>query len=119
MRGGGIGITFNDPGPAGIKMGYGGPAKGWNVTISGALNGQTLRFSYPPSATDVCAPFVDRNPVGTFALPFTTGVACPTSSCTPLCIAPTLAPYELRVQVIGGDVAGAFDICITSITPLL
>lgn len=117
--GGGLGLSLNDPGAGGTKKAYSGPVKGWSVTVSGSLNGQVLRVGYTQSATDACAPFVQKSAVGTFDVPFTGSVTCPTWACTPACIPPTATPYDLQVQVVGGDAAGAFDICVTSIKPML
>lgn len=117
--GGGLGVSLNDPGEGGTKQAFAGSIKGLNVTVAGTLNGQVLRVGYTQTATDACAPFITQTSVGTFAVPFTGSIACPTWSCTPACVPPTSTPYDLQVQVVGGDSAGAFDICITSITPIL
>jgi hypothetical protein len=117
--GGGIAVSLNDPGSGATKRAYQGSIKGLNVTIAGTLNGQELRLGFTQSATDVCPPFKSVTAVGTYALPFLESVVCPDWMCWPACIAPTKNPYDLQVQVVGGNVAGAFDICITSITPIL
>ncbi len=117
--GGGLGVSLNDPGAGETKRAYEGSIKGLNVTISGTLNGQALRVGYTQSASDACPPFVEIRSVGTYALPFVGSVTCPTWSCSTACIAATQKPYDLQLYVVGGDVAGAFDVCITAITPII
>jgi hypothetical protein len=118
--GGGLGVSLGDPGGGGTKKAYAGSIKGFAVTISGTLNGQVLRIQYTQTATDTCAPYKQVTGPGTYQVLFTDAtVACPTWACTPACVKPTNAPYDLQVQVVGGDAAGAFEVCIDNIKPIL
>ncbi len=116
--GGGIGITLNDAGSGATssKQAYAGIATGFNLQLSGTLNGQVIRLGYTQSATDQATPFKQITSLGSTSLPFT-GVTCPTW--TSPCVAPGLHPYDLQILVVGGDFAGAFNICIDSMTPIL
>jgi hypothetical protein len=117
--GAGIGVSLNDPGNGDAKRAYSGPIKGFNVAISGTLNGQVLRLNYTDRDGDDCAPFFSIGALGATAAPFVGKTACPTWSCAFGCMGPTSAPYDLQVMVVGGDTAGQFHICIDSITPIL
>lgn len=117
--GGGLGISLNDPGSGGAKLPYSGSVTGFKVKVTGELNGQKLRIGYTQSATDECAPFKEETALGEYERPFTGGIACPTWECDPTCIEPTATPYDIQVQVVGGDIGGDFTVCIESITPML
>jgi hypothetical protein len=117
--GAGLALDFNDQGEGGIKKAYSGPAKGLVVKLSGTLSGQELQFSYKQSDSDNCAPYTSATTLGTFVLPFTS-VTCPTWTCyAPGCKSAGASPFALDIFVVGGDVAGPFDICLESVTPIL
>jgi hypothetical protein len=119
--GGGIGITLNDrgAGTSSSKLAYSGPATGFNLQLSGTLNGQSVRVLYTQSATDMEAPFKQIASLGQVSVPFT-GVGGPTcATWYTSCVAPGMHPFDLEIQVVGGDVAGTFSLCIDSITPIL
>lgn len=117
--GGGLGVSLGDPGEGAAKTSYAGSVKGFKVKLSGSLNGQAVRLGYTQSATDGCAPFIQKTALDEYELPFTGSIACPTWTCDPKCIAPTATVFDLQVQVVGGDIAGDFEVCIDSITPML
>lgn len=124
--GGGIRISLNEFGDSGQQNPYVGGVKGFKVRTSGTLNGQAIRLGYAQAVPDpaqvvgaACSPFVQKTNVGEYEVPFVGGIACPTWSCSPSCIAPTAHPYALEVQVVGGDIAGSFELCIDGVTPML
>jgi len=126
--GGGLGIVLNGD-SAGVKSAFAGTAKGFNVGLSGSLNGQKVRFKLTQSKDDAAAPFKE---VATLTLPSTTkidftgtDIKCPTAAewgatnaYVLACKAPTATPYDLQVEVVGGDVKADFNICITSVTAI-
>jgi hypothetical protein len=115
--GAGIGISLNSDGLTDYtKSAYNGPARGFVIHTSGTLNGQVIRIVYTQSSDDELAPFVETTRVGAHAVLFT-DVACPVWGLD--CVAPTAHPYDLQLQVVGGDVTGDFAICVDSITPIL
>ncbi|HEY5959850.1 MAG TPA: hypothetical protein VIV60_25020 [Polyangiaceae bacterium] len=117
--GGGIGISLGDPGGGGAKTPYAGPATGLAVTLSGSLNGQVIRIGYTQSANDASAPFKEVTKVGTTTeVPFS-AVTCPAWAVEQGCLLPgDTKPYDLHVQIVGGDAEGDFEVCIDSVTPL-
>jgi hypothetical protein len=121
VTGGGLGINLNDTG-AGTRA-YSGPAVGFTVKLSGSLNGQKYRVGYIQSATQDCWPFAEFSgaTIGSdMQLPFTSAaIACPTWGSCRDCAVPAPNPYALRIEIVGGDVAGSFQLCIDSVTPIL
>ncbi len=113
--GAGIGVSLNGLGAGGSKGPYSGPARGFTVTIAGTLGGQALRIAYVQGPSDTDAPFWQVMSTGTYSVPFQ-GVSCPAWSSS--CVPPLVNPYDLQIQIVGGDAAGPFQICIVSITPL-
>jgi hypothetical protein len=112
----GIGIALNAD-EAGTKSPYAGPATGFNVTYSNSGTG-AVRIGYTQAADTAgkVSPFVD-GATGANAVPFT-GVTCPSWDTTGKCTAPGSAPYDLQVQIVGGEAAGTGKLCITSVTAL-
>jgi hypothetical protein len=118
--GGGLRITLNDLAGSGGKAPYAGPVKGFNVALSGDLDGQQLRLQYGQSASDSCPPLKTFVGTGTYQVLFTEPtVTCPSWSCSPPCIAPSSNPFSFEIQVVGGDAAGFFEVCIDQLTPIL
>lgn len=129
----GLGLSLNDSGGTpSVKSPYsGGTAKGFSYTLEGTTSGQALRvgFSQMADTTGICGPFKGGadgwtgSPVKLDATGKYTGtvtfdeVGCPsdqTCGCTTGSV-----PYDFQVQVTGADIAGPFEICLTSLTPIL
>ncbi len=112
--GAGLGIALNSDGVT--KFAYNGPARGFVIRTSGTLNGQVVRLLYTQSLANDVAPFVEVVALGTRAILFT-DVTCPIWGTN--CLLPSSHPFDLQLQIVGGDVAGDFTVCIDSITPIL
>ena len=87
--------------------------------------GQPIRIMYSSAATDPSggtAPYKEVTDVGAYSVLFS-DAKCPSwataAQCTPVS---GVAAYSLKVQIAGGttttDPVGAFNVCITSITPI-
>lgn len=116
--GGGLRISLNSAAKEGPKLAYEGSLRGFRVNITGDLNGQVLRVGHTQTANDQCAPFIEMTATGEYEV-LLTEPTCPSWTCDPNCISPTVHPYELQVQVVGGDVRGNYELCIESVTPIL
>jgi len=127
----GMGLSLNDSGgnPS-VKSPYApgttGTATGFRVTLSGNSPAE-VRISYTQVAdtTGVVSPFrngstgaSDVTVPGTYDVMFT-DVSCPTWATTQGCTPGGSNPYDFQVGVAGGSVAGAFNVCITELTPLM
>jgi hypothetical protein len=115
--GAGIGLSLNINANQ-ISTKYQGTAKGFAIKTSGTLAGQEVRLLYTQVVNDNDAPFKsypNGTGIGTLSAKFT-DVTCPTwqTSCTTGGL-----PLDVRLQVVGGDTAGSFSLCIDSITPIL
>jgi hypothetical protein len=110
----GVGLMLNSDFQA--KFPYAGPAAGFAITYSNTGLAR-LRFSYTQSAnTDgEVQPFADVPESGRIEMRFN-DVACPSWAMS--CPAPSANPYDLWLQVVGGDSATRGRLCITSIQPL-
>jgi hypothetical protein len=118
--GGGIGISLGDPGGGGAKGPYAGSITGFAIKLSGSLGGQTVRIQYTQSADpNATAPYKEltKLPADPVSVEFS-GVSCPSWATKDACSAVGANPYDLQVQVVGGDAAGDFNLCIESISPL-
>lgn len=118
--GAGLGLSLGDGGESNPgKSAYAGTAKGFRIKLSGSLGGgQTVRIMYTQSETDTSAPFTPTTKLGEADYLFE-DAACPSwaTDCTDTGYGgPT--PYDLQVQVAGGDDAGDFEVCIDSLIPI-
>jgi hypothetical protein len=123
----GLGLELQSSGGTSpVKSVYSGPVKCFNVTLTGNSGGNPVRISFTQTASPppgAVAPFSE--------IPaFTSGwmgqvcfadVTCPSwavtaGTCTKTGTDGT--PVDLQIQVAGGDRAGNFDICISSIEPV-
>jgi cellulose 1,4-beta-cellobiosidase len=115
----GLGLELSSSGGAPpIKAAYSGPVKCFNVAFSGNTGGNALRVSFKQSANMNVSPFVE--------LPaFTNGwkgtlcfddVACPTDWGKTDCQM-SGTPYDLLIQIIGGERAANYDFCLSELTP--
>lgn len=98
---------------------YSGEAKGFRMKLEGKTSGQTIRigFTQDPNATFSDQPYVLFTTLGEKELYFE-DVSCPIWS--PYCTDAGYGgpnPYDLFVMIAGGDIAGDFDVCLTSLVP--
>lgn len=98
---------------------YRGAAKGFRMLLEGRLDGgQTIRIGYTqePNGKPLDAPFVPFTSLGEKEILFE-DVSCPSWStdCTETGYGGP-NPYELLIMVAGGDDAGPFEVCLTSLT---
>lgn len=108
----------------GARGPYLGPATGLAIAVKLNLAQQTIRIGYRQSA-ELGASAVDPFAIlaaggateGVAYVPFS-AVACPTGW-PATCLAPGLHPYALSLTLVGGESAGPFEVCITSVTPIL
>ena len=111
----GIGVSLNDSGgTTSVKSAYSGTATSFRITISGT-SAAPIRIIFKQTASDTEeAPYEEVAGPGTYTLTFA-DPTCPTWTTTCTTGGP---PFDIQVQVAGGDTAGAFDICLTELTPL-
>lgn len=118
----GLGFELNSTGGATpMKNAYTGAAKCFDIKLTGSSGGNPVRISYTQAAvmTGKVAPFLELKPLtagftGTVCFE---DVTCPTEWMPkPDCAAAT-TPYDLQIQVVGGNTAGAFDLCLTQLIP--
>jgi cellulose 1,4-beta-cellobiosidase len=117
----GLGFELNSTGgDAPMKMAYTGSAKCFDIKLTGSSGGNPVRISYTQAAvmTGKVAPFLELKPLtagfaGTVCFD---DVTCPTEWVpAPDCMLG--GPYDLQIQVVGGNTAGAFDLCLTQLIP--
>lgn len=117
----GLGFELNSTGgEPPMKKAYAGPVKCFDIKLTGSSGGNPVRISYTQSdAMDgKVAPFLELKPLtagfeGTVCFD---DVTCPTEWMPPPNC--TLGgPYDLQIQVVGGNTAGAFDLCLTKLVP--
>jgi Glycosyl hydrolase family 12 len=111
----GLGLQLNS------KMAYTGPATCFGYTLTGNSGGNEVRIGF----TQVAAPTGVSPYISIPAFNGTkTGTACIKDAicngfagCTP---PSTTAPaaYDIQFQVVGGTKSGAFNLCLSSLTPV-
>ncbi len=121
----GIGLELNATGgTSSMKLAYAGPATCFDYVLTGSSGGNEVRLAFTQSAdtTNQVSPYLSLKPftagaMGTICLK---DVSCPTPAPTPPnCTNPTPpTPYDLQIQVVGGNNAGTYNICLTSLTPV-
>jgi hypothetical protein len=97
-------------------MAYVGPLRGFNLELSGTLNGQVVRVGYNQNPYDSSPPSLEFTTLGRVSVPFT-AVKCPVWSSS--CSGASSNPYSLTIQLVGGDVKGPYVLCMESLTPIL
>jgi hypothetical protein len=115
----GIGLELNSSGgTTAVKSAYDGSAKGFKVTIAGTFGGLEVRIAYTHASKmdGLEAPFKSITAAGTYTVLFT-DAKCGAWTTADKCAA-TVAPYDLQIQVAGGNKVGTYDICVTDITPV-
>lgn len=120
----GIGLTLADPGD-GTKTPFAGQTTGFQITIEGTFT-QEVRIGYTyhngsldSTGIDKVAPFYSLKKPGTYQVMFK-DVTCPDWDTAEGCQV-SIAPYDLQIQVCGGEKApqaGPFTLTITNITPV-
>jgi hypothetical protein len=117
----GLGFELNSTGgDAPTKSAYAGAVKCFDLKLTGNSGGNPVRIAYTQSAAmeGKVAPFLELTPIttgfdGTVCF---TDVACPTEWMpAPDCMLG--GPFDLQIQVVGGNKAGAFDLCLTELVP--
>ena len=117
----GLGFELNSSGGTpSVKSAYTGPVKCFDIKLTGSSGGNPVRISYTQSnAMDgKVAPFLELTPItagwsGTVCFD---DVTCPTTWMPPPdCMLG--GPFDLQIQVVGGNAAGAFDMCLTELIP--
>lgn len=121
----GIGLSLNETGgTASVKQAYAGPATCFNYTLTGSSGGNEVRVSFTQSANTAgqVSPYLSLKPFtnGASGTICTKDVACPTPTAgSAPCNNPTPStPYDLQFQVVGGNNAGSYNMCLTSLTPV-
>jgi hypothetical protein len=119
--GAGLGFSLNDVGNGGTKSAYTGPVKGFTFKTTGELNGQRISVKvYHTSAfTSEMPPLVEMLELGTWTVQFTDARCDNYPYTEPHCLDSTSGAYDLFIQVDGGDTAGDFKLCLTSLMPIL
>lgn len=116
----GLGFELNATGgDASVKQAYSGGLQCFDITLTGSSGGNAVRIAYTQAAdtTGLVAPYVEIAPVAdswSGSVCFA-DVACPSWAMADQCSA--AAQYDLQIQVVGGDTAGAFDLCLSSLVP--
>lgn len=111
-----MGFTLNDPGTGGPTLPYTGAAGGFRINLSGKLSGQAVRIAYTARDADDQAPFVMTATLGEKEVLFS-DIMCPTWSYD--CIDSELVPHDLQIQIVGGDYAGDYELCVDNIRPVV
>lgn len=115
----GLGLEFGGDG-AGHKTAYAGPATCLALHVVGSSGGNKVRITYTQSAQTprgAVEPFIELPSVdGGF-----TGTVCFADvRCPPwpgsICTNPGV-PYDLQVQVVGGEHNATFALCLTELVP--
>jgi hypothetical protein len=123
----GLGLELNaSGGSSSVKSAYAGPVTCFDITLTGDSGGNEVRIGFTQAAntTGKVSPFVPL-------APFTNGVQkkicltdaeCPdwaikAGTCSKT-VGTAGTPYDLQIQIPGGDKAGSFNVCVTKIVPI-
>ncbi|HOU93776.1 MAG TPA: hypothetical protein PLU22_22150, partial [Polyangiaceae bacterium] len=118
----GLGLElYSTGGDAPVRRAYSGAARGFTITITGSSRPNPIRVAYTQrfDLEGVVSPFIELDGPGTYSVLFS-DVICPSWALEKGCDpdpAATTRPYDLQVQIPGGDAAGAGQICIVSLSP--
>jgi hypothetical protein len=118
--GAGLRFTLNDLGAGGATSAYAGPVKGFTFKTAGVINLQTVdvKVYHTSGFTTEMPPLVEMPELGTWTVKFTDATCENYPYREPYCNISTPDIYEIDVQVEGGEFAGDFKLCITSLTPI-
>ena len=119
--GAGLGFSLaDDPRDSYPKTAYTGPVKGFTFTVKGQTSGQRVSVSVNHTAeASEMPPLVRETALGTWDVRFTDAKCSDYPYIEPKCEESTSGVYDVKVVVAGGDAAGAFDLCLTSLIPIL
>jgi hypothetical protein len=115
----GIGLELNATGgTASVKQAYTGSASCFNYVLSGSSGGNEVRIAFTQTSdtTGKVSPYVSipaftNGQSGTIC---TKDVSCQGQMNCAL----TGMQYDLQIEVVGGNHAGAYNLCLTSLTPM-
>ncbi|MEO8902076.1 MAG: hypothetical protein ABI488_09420 [Polyangiaceae bacterium] len=114
-----IGLELNSSGgDSPTKSAYTGPAKCFDYILTGNSGGNEVRVSFTQSADTAgkVSPYVSLPPFtsGKSGTVCTKDVSCQgQKNCTL-----GTAPYDIQFEVVGGSQAGAYNVCLSSLTPV-
>jgi hypothetical protein len=121
----GIGMELNSTGGDNpVKAEYTGPARCFDITLSGSSGGNNIRIGVTQlqDTTDMVSPFeqiaaLDGTATATICLD-DEDLKCPSWADAEECVDNETA-YDIQIQVVGGekDSGGTFEMCLTSIVP--
>jgi hypothetical protein len=115
----GIGMELNATGGTpSVKQPYAGPATCFKYTLSGSSGGNEVRIAFTQAAsTDgVVSPYVSI-PAFTNGKSGTICVGDVSCQGQAKCTLGT-SPYDLQINVVGGNTAGAYNLCLTDLEPV-
>jgi hypothetical protein len=115
-----IGLELNSTGGTpSVKQPYTGPAKCFNYALTGDSGGNEVRISFTqlPDTAGKVSPYVSIPPFtnGKTGTVCTKDVSCQSQA---NCMAPGATPYDIQFEVVGGNHAGAYNVCLSSLTPV-
>jgi len=117
----GMGMELNATGGTpSVKQAYAGPAGCFNYTLMGNSGGNEVRIAFTQTAdtTGKISPYVsipafNGTKMGTIC---TKDVTCQGADPTKCALSGMV--YDLQINVVGGNTAGAYNLCLTSLTPV-
>jgi Glycosyl hydrolase family 12 len=117
----GVGLSLNDTGGTpDVKQLYSGPTSCFSYTLTGSSGGNEVRIGFTQAAAGGTSPYISIPPFSNGK----TGTACfKDASCNGIlgCTPPSVsAPsgYDIQFQVVGGNNAGSYSMCLTNLTPV-
>jgi hypothetical protein len=115
----GIGLELNATGGANsMKLPYAGTASCFNYTLSGSSGGNEVRIAFTQTSdtTGKVSPYVS---IPAFANGKSGTICTKDVTCQgQMNCALTGMQYDLQIEVVGGNTAGAYNLCLTSLTPM-
>ena len=119
----GIGLELNATGgTTSVKQAYAGTASCYKYTLTGSSGGNEVRLSFTQTAdtTGRVSPYLSLKPFtnGATGTICTKDVTCPTPAPTPPNCALTGMEYDLQINVVGGNQAGNYNLCLTDLEPV-
>ena len=123
----GLGLELNaSGGSSSVKSAYTGPVTCFDITLTGNSGGDEVRIGFTQAAntTGKVSPFVSLGPItGEVQKKVClTDAECPdwaiTAGTCSKAVGTAGTPYDLQIQVPGGDKAGSFNVCVTKIVPI-
>jgi hypothetical protein len=128
----GIGMELSSSGgTTPVKTVYGGPAKCFNITLTGSSGGNPVRIGFSQSPTPASNAVSPYKEIPAFTNGWTgqvcfADVTCPSWSIPPMANPATCmktgadgTPVDMQLQIPGGALAGNFNVCISKVEPVL